>query len=574
MSDLYLLQDDLRRLLLSALVLFTYLSLDAQTLCNNDIGSQGGYTYEYWKDQGSGCMVLGSGGTFEVDWSNINNLLARKGVRPGSMNQTVTYAADYRPNGNSYLCVYGWTTGPLVEYYIVDSWGSWRPPGGTPKGSVTTDGGTYDIYETTRTQQPSIEGTRTFQQYWSVRRTKRTSGTITCANHFAAWARAGMNMGNLYEVSLTVEGYQSSGYCNVYQMSMGTGGGGGNPGGGGGGNAGDGEYTLTVRASGVAGGEHLNVLIDGQVQAEINLSTSMQEYEVYVDRGDLNLQYDNDGGSRDVRVDWIEVHGETRQAEDMEYNTAVYQNGSCGGSYSEMMHCNGVIGFGDITYQGGGGGQAGGGGGYPLTVRASGVAGGEHLNVRVNDQVVGEITLTTGMQSYPLTVPAGDLNLEFDNDGGSRDVRVDYVEIDGRTLQAENMEYNTAVYQNGSCGGSYSEMMHCNGRIGFGEIVSSANAAAPSAGTEYRVGTAVSPLFDSALDVFPNPAPGGRVEVYVGGFNAHAGTVELLDVNGRRLGARPTLPYQQLSFDGLTAGVYLVRLIAGPERTTRKLIVR
>jgi endo-1,4-beta-xylanase len=183
-------------------------------VCNNEIGRHCGYTYEYWKDQGTGCLVNTSNG-FRVDWNNINNLLGRKGIRPGSMNQIVTYSANYQPNGNSYLCLYGWTQNPLVEYYIVDSWGSWRPPGGTSMGTITSDGGTYDIYRTERVNQPSIEGTRTFYQYWSVRTQKRASGTITANNHFSAWASRGMNMGNLYEVSMTVEGYQSSGTADV-----------------------------------------------------------------------------------------------------------------------------------------------------------------------------------------------------------------------------------------------------------------------------------------------------------------------------------------------------------------------
>jgi endo-1,4-beta-xylanase len=141
-------------------------------------------------------------------------------VRPGTANQIVTYEADYQPNGNSYLCVYGWTKGPLVEYYIVDSWGSWRPPGGEGHmGTVSSDGGTYDIYRTQRVNQPSIEGNTTFYQFWSVRTAKRTSGTITVANHFNAWASNGMNMGSLYEVSMTVEGYQSSGTADV-RMSI------------------------------------------------------------------------------------------------------------------------------------------------------------------------------------------------------------------------------------------------------------------------------------------------------------------------------------------------------------------
>jgi len=189
-----------------------------RTVSSNGSGTHCGYTYEYWKDSGSGTLTLTSDG-FSTNWSGINNLLGRKGRRPGSTNQIVTYDANYQPNGNSYLCVYGWMRSPLVEYYIVDSWGDWRPPGEEQHmGTVSSDGGTYDLYQNQRTGD-TIDGYTTFTQYWSVRTTKRESGTITVGNHFSAWANAGMSIGSLYEVSLCVEGYQSSGTADV-RMTM------------------------------------------------------------------------------------------------------------------------------------------------------------------------------------------------------------------------------------------------------------------------------------------------------------------------------------------------------------------
>ena len=64
--------------------------------------------------------------------------------------------------------------------------------------------------------------------------------------------------------------------------------------------------------------------------------------------GGITVAYTNDGGSRDVQVDYIIVNGQTRLSEAQSYNTGLYANGRCGGgSNSEWMHCNGAIGYGN-----------------------------------------------------------------------------------------------------------------------------------------------------------------------------------------------------------------------------------
>lgn len=174
----------------------------------------------------------------------------------------MTYDVNYNPAGNSYLCVYGWTKNPLVEYYIVESWGTWRPPGATSLGTITVDGGTYDVYRSSRVNAPCIEGIKTFEQYWSVRTEKRTSGTVSISEHFNAWESKGFPMGKLYEVSLCVEGYQSSGNADVRTHVLTLGGDGGTPPAG--------ELSASVTEHTWTGGATVNVTITNNGSSTVN----------------------------------------------------------------------------------------------------------------------------------------------------------------------------------------------------------------------------------------------------------------------------------------------------------------
>lgn len=82
---------------------------------------------------------------------------------------------------------------------------------GTQKGTVYSDGATYTIWENTRVNEPSIEGTSTFNQYISIRQSGTASGTVTIQNHFNAWAALGMDLGTLNFQVIAVESWDGSG---------------------------------------------------------------------------------------------------------------------------------------------------------------------------------------------------------------------------------------------------------------------------------------------------------------------------------------------------------------------------
>ena len=212
------------------------------------MGSAGGYDYELWSQNGAGSATMKlnvsaeNGGAFEVEWSGTVNMLARTGKRWGS-NSTVTvqnvgnitseFDVEWSSTDNvKYVSVYGWGYydqqdipsgfSNEIEYYIVQDRGSYNPTSGGKKfGSATIDGIEYDFYTTDRIQQPSLSGTSTFKQYWSIPSNTsqhRTKGTISISKHFSEWAKVGMKMGKLYEVaSMKIESYTgNTGTANGY----------------------------------------------------------------------------------------------------------------------------------------------------------------------------------------------------------------------------------------------------------------------------------------------------------------------------------------------------------------------
>jgi hypothetical protein len=117
-----------------------------------------------------------------------------------------------------------------------------------------------------------------------------------------------------------------------------------------------------------------------------------------------------------------------------------------------------------------------------ITVRMNGVTGDETVSLQVGGNTIQSWTVNTIMTDYTVDTDAsGEIRVAFTNDNGNRDVRIDYIIVNGIVLQAEDQDDNTGAWGNHTCGGgTNSEWLHCNGSIGFGSIDFDDNSSSSS----------------------------------------------------------------------------------------------
>jgi endo-1,4-beta-xylanase len=196
----------------------------------NSQGGAGSLAWQIWSNQTSGSMTTFSTPAFSATWNNSGDFLARLGLEWGNSGKTYdqfgtitaqfAYTKTGTGGGYSYIGIYGWSTNPCVEYYIVDDSYNTMPvnPGNdTNKGTLSVDGGTYNMWlrNTTGTGGNRCGSSVTsWAQYYSIRTTARQCGTISITQHFNAWKAAGMTLGSMLEAKIIVEVGGGSGTIN------------------------------------------------------------------------------------------------------------------------------------------------------------------------------------------------------------------------------------------------------------------------------------------------------------------------------------------------------------------------
>jgi endo-1,4-beta-xylanase len=204
------------------------------------------------------------------------------------------------------------------------------------------------------------------------------------------------------------------------------------------------------------------------------------------------------------------------------------------------------------------GGGNGGGNNSNVTVRAKGVTGNETLEIKFNNTTVKTVNLTTSYADYSAS-GIGTVSVYFNDFVG--DAQVDYINVNGKIFQSEDQVSNTSVYQNGKCGGTKSEFMHCAGTITYSG--SSAKMSENKQTVENTIAITVSPI--PAKDM-----------VNISGLSAGNVDVSILSLLGSTVKKVKLVATQEnLNVDvrDLQSGIYLLEINQNNTIVTEKIIV-
>jgi endo-1,4-beta-xylanase len=179
-------------------------------------GTNGGFFWSLYQEGGSANITFpNGGGNFQITYSGVNDVVGGKGWATGA-SRNIGYNVGSLSGSYNFVGIYGWTTNPLIEYYVAEKG---NVSGGTSFGSVSSDGHSYSCTKFQRVNAPSIIGTATFWQYkdnWGGAPTGQNR-VVTMANHINNWrSRGGQGFGSHNYQILALEAFSNkSGSINA-----------------------------------------------------------------------------------------------------------------------------------------------------------------------------------------------------------------------------------------------------------------------------------------------------------------------------------------------------------------------
>ncbi|MCR4645190.1 MAG: glycoside hydrolase family 11 protein [Oscillospiraceae bacterium] len=139
-------------------------------------------------------------------------------------NIAISFEFTDADENSGYFCgAYGFLADPDVEYYIVEDWGVWKPPGTYEReGMANIDGASYELYKIEKQSEDIAGISKKITQYMSIRcpGSERKGGTISVGKHFKAWEKQGWKVGDLYSVGLFVDAHNSAGSMSVKKNNI------------------------------------------------------------------------------------------------------------------------------------------------------------------------------------------------------------------------------------------------------------------------------------------------------------------------------------------------------------------
>ncbi|WP_299255861.1 cellulase family glycosylhydrolase [uncultured Aquimarina sp.] len=288
---------------------------------------------------------------------------------------------------------------------------------------------------------------------------------------------------------------------------------------------------------------------DASIDNAITLTNSFVNYNFSVSEttGNFKVAFINDDIGRDVEIDWLEIDGERIQAESREENTGAWDETCGGGSFTQVIHCNGYINFGSDTNSNQNG---------TIEIGAKGNCGGEKIQLLIDGKKVSEWSLESDIAVYTYTGYENNQNIKvsFVNDASinncDKNAYIDWIKVCDTTYQTEEVASRTG------CGNP--EWLFCNGNFDFGS--SGCGNKIPNEGTK------------KIFNVFPNPVTDNKITVK----GSELYSVAIYNIEGKKVYEETEVSNTKIILtESLNDGFYILKIYDRITKTseTKKIII-